>query len=290
MNDRIDMAGRSRQLKLAVIGVFLMLVAAFTLTYRHPVARASASGPSPSFTDAPAEGNCTACHIGSPINSGEGDLQISGLPAAYVPGQEIAITVSLSQANAVVYGFQLTAIDSAGKTVGVFTLPASSPSRMQTVSNIVQGDQRDYVEHTVDGLIGTEFGSNSWTFKWTAPPDPSGTITFYAAGNAANGDGSPAGDLIYSTSKVLQQASPTISISGRVLTANGTGLRNAVVRIASSDISVTAPTSSLGYYSFSDIPNGKTYTITVASKRYRFEPRILTVSADLTDLDFNGLE
>ena len=284
------MAARTRQTKLAVIGVFLALAAAFILTYRHPVARASASGPSPSFTDAPAEGNCTACHIGSTINSGEGDMQISGLPAAYVAGQEIPITVSLSDQSAVVYGFQLTGIDSSGETVGSFALPGSSPSRLQIVNNLVNGSQRTYVEHTVDGLIGTQFGSNSWTFVWTAPAVSSGPVTFYAAGNAANGDGSPSGDLIYSTSKVIQPAAATISISGRVLTANGSGLRNAVVRLTGPDQSWIAPTSSLGYYLFSGIPSGKTYTMTVASKRYRFEPRTLTAAADLTEVDFQGLE
>ena len=290
MDEGVDMAGRSRQIKLAVIGIFAVLVAAFILTYQNPVARASASGPSPSFTNAPAEGNCTACHIGSPLNSGEGNLQISGLPAAYSPSQQIPLTVTLSQDDAVVFGFQLTAIDGTGKTIGFFAVPTTSPARSQVVNNIVEGDQRAYVEHTVDGLIGTDFGSNSWSFVWTAPAELSGSVTFYAAGNAANGDGSPANDLIYSTAKLIQQAAPTISISGRVLTANGTGLRNAVVRLTSSELSVTAPTSSLGYYSLSDIPNGKTYTITVASKRYRFEPRTLTVSADLTDIDLQGLE
>ena len=267
-----------------------MLTAAFVLTHRDRVARASASGPSPSFTDAPAEGNCTACHIGSPINSGEGVLEISGLPSTFLPDQEIPITVSLSQESAVVYGFQLTAIDSSGQTVGSFTLPNNSPPRSQLVNNVVDGDQRVYVEHTVDGLVGTSFGSNSWSFVWTAPAEASGPVTFYAAGNAANGDGSPAGDLIYSTAATIQPAAPTITISGRVLSANGTGLRNAVVRLTGEEMSITAPTSSLGYYTLNNVPNGKTYTLSVASKRYRFEPRVLTPSTDLTDVDLYGLE
>ncbi|CAN5242160.1 hypothetical protein BH20ACI2_BH20ACI2_12120 [soil metagenome] len=277
-------------LKVAVIGFFLISLAAFLMISKRPVAFASASGPSPSFTNAPAEGNCAACHIGSPLNSGGGSIQILGLPATYLPGQQIPVTVTAAQDDAVIYGFQLTAIDGVGKTVGTFTLPNENPPRSQVINNIVQENPRLYVEHTVDGLVDTEFGSNTWTFLWTAPPESAGEIVFYAAGNAANGDGSPSGDFIYTTSAAIGPGPATISISGRVLTSSGMGLRNAVVRLVNQDTFMTIPTNSLGYYSFTDVAAGQTYQMTVASKRYRFESRSISPDADLTDVDFNGLE
>jgi hypothetical protein len=198
--------------------------------------------------------------------------------------------VTTSQEDAVAYGFQLTAIDPLGKTVGDFSLPSENPPRSQVVNNIVGGNVRRYVEHTVDGLIKSTFGSNSWTFVWTAPAQTAGDVVFFAAGNAANGDGSPAGDYIYSTSEILAAGAPAVSISGRVLTSGGSGLRNAVVRLVGPNITITAPTSSLGYYSLTDVPSGQTYRISVASKRYRFESRDLTPAADLVEVDFSGLE
>jgi hypothetical protein len=39
-----------------------------------------------------------------------------------------------------------------------------------------------------------------FTFTWVAPPTPVGEIVVNAAANAANGDASPVGDYIYSTS------------------------------------------------------------------------------------------
>jgi hypothetical protein len=83
----------------------------------------------------------------------------------------------------------------------------------------------------------------------------------------------------------------TTSITGRVLTADGRGLRNAVVTITDHLGAVrTATTSSFGYYRFEDIDTGSTFVIAVDSKRYRFTPRLLQVFDSLSDVDFVGLE
>lgn len=80
------------------------------------------------------------------------------------------------------------------------------------------------------------------------------------------------------------------SLSGRVVDSNDRGLRNALVTITNSqNVTISMPTSSLGFYSFTDIPAG-TYSISVNSKRYRFENRVLMVSGDLSAEDFKGLE
>jgi hypothetical protein len=85
-------------------------------------------------------------------------------------------------------------------------------------------------------------------------------------------------------------AAPEITLSGRVITPDGGGLRNSQVRLIGSDgVIRSVPTSSLGYYSFDNIANG-TYTVTVSSRRYRFETRSVDLSAPLSDLDFVGLE
>ncbi len=81
------------------------------------------------------------------------------------------------------------------------------------------------------------------------------------------------------------------TVSGRVLTPDGRGLRNAVVSLIDSQgVRRTATTSSFGLYSFSDVRVGETYTITVSSKRYRFTPRQMLINNNLSNLDFVGLE
>ena len=87
------------------------------------------------------------------------------------------------------------------------------------------------------------------------------------------------------------QPSFSTSVSGRVTTPDGRGLRNAIVTITdSSNVRQTAITSSFGFYSFEAVRVGETHTISVSSKRYRFASRSVTVSGRLSDVDFVGLE
>ncbi len=82
-----------------------------------------------------------------------------------------------------------------------------------------------------------------------------------------------------------------VSISGRVLTPSGLGLRNAIVNLTDSlGQRRMATTSSFGVYQFDGVATGQTYTLSIASKRYRFAPRVQDVSGQITDLDFTGLE
>lgn len=85
--------------------------------------------------------------------------------------------------------------------------------------------------------------------------------------------------------------SSDVSVSGRVTTPAGQNLRNVVVSmIDSAGVRRTATTSSFGLYQFDQVRTGETYTMTVASKRYRFTPRVLSVDSNLTGVDFVGLE
>jgi Carboxypeptidase regulatory-like domain len=86
-------------------------------------------------------------------------------------------------------------------------------------------------------------------------------------------------------------ASTNVEVSGRVLTADGRGLKNArVVMTDSQGVPRTVTTSSFGYYSFSDIRAGETYVVAVVSNRYTFAPRIVQVTDNITDMDFIAQE
>ena len=88
----------------------------------------------------------------------------------------------------------------------------------------------------------------------------------------------------------LDPSASNASITGRVLTANGRGIVNAVVIISGGGL--TSPmrvrTTSFGYYTFDWLPVGETYVLQVASKRYTFQtPSVLvTLQDDLADADF----
>ena len=77
-----------------------------------------------------------------------------------------------------------------------------------------------------------------------------------------------------------------VSVSGRVLTANDIGLRNAYVVLTDSQgVTRTALSSSFGYYSFDNVQVGETYLIGVSSKRYQFATHVVSVSDNLTGVD-----
>jgi len=165
----------------------IVMVAAFLLV---PVlAFAFSSGPPDEKTGAPGENNCTQCHNSFPVNSGNGNFTIDG-PAMYLAGETYTITVSLSDPDQARWGFEFTPLN-----LGVIFI-TDGTNTQQSFSG-----GKTYVKHTSTGTFaGTPDGPVSWSFDWTAPADPPDSIIFYAAGNAANNNGSTSGDYIYTTS------------------------------------------------------------------------------------------
>jgi hypothetical protein len=80
-----------------------------------------------------------------------------------------------------------------------------------------------------------------------------------------------------------------VAITGRVVTPDGRGIRNAtVVMTDTAGRRRVATTSSFGYYRFEDVEVGQTYIIGVNSKLYRFTARQIQIVESLTDFDFIG--
>lgn len=52
----------------------------------------------------------------------------------------------------------------------------------------------------------------------------------------------------------------------------------------------TTLTNSFGYYSFENLASGEDYLLTPSAKGYQFSPpnRIVSLTEDLTDIDFQG--
>ena len=91
------------------------------------------------------------------------------------------------------------------------------------------------------------------------------------------------------TNTQLGPSAAAVSIGGRVLTPDGAGISKAAVTLTYPDgTSRTAFSSSFGYYRFDEVESGETYVISVGSKRYQFNVRIITASDDLFDLDLIG--
>lgn len=89
------------------------------------------------------------------------------------------------------------------------------------------------------------------------------------------------------------QAAPvsSVTVSGRVLTVLGNGLRNVIVSMTDPQgVVLRATTSSGGNFNFDNVQTGQAYVLTVASKRFRFSPQIIQINSTITNLEFRGLE
>jgi hypothetical protein len=93
------------------------------------------------------------------------------------------------------------------------------------------------------------------------------------------------------TPSITPTPGPMATVSGRVLTSTGVGLRNAKVTVIDQSLGTTkaALTSSLGYF-FIEVESGRNYIVSVNSKRYRYSSIPILVNGDISDLEFIGLE
>ncbi len=164
------------------IGLLLLAVPTIAMAY--------SGGPPDGRTGAPGELTCfDGCHNSFPLNSGDGSFSIFG-PAQFDGGQTYTITIEISDPGQNQWGFELTPLD-----IGTITI--TDPTNTQQSSS----GGNTYVKQTLLGTYAaTPDGPVSWSFDWTAPSNPPDSVIFYAAGNAADFDGSSTGDYIYTTS------------------------------------------------------------------------------------------
>ena len=221
------------KLKILVVLLFAVFVGIGLLTDNsaNPHARAFSSGPPAGYTHAPDELDCSDCHT-TPAQS-TGTISINA-PAKYTPGQTYDITVTHATADPtrVRWGFELTALDAADQKAGALS-PADSFT--QVVNNQGPFPARQYIEHTSAGSFPGQQNGATWTFKWTAPAEDVGAVTFYVAGNQANGDGNSSGDNIYFTfsAATFQPPAPDFTVavtpSTRTFTQGGGTTYNVTV-------------------------------------------------------------
>lgn len=73
---------------------------------------------------------------------------------------------------------------------------------------------------------------------------------------------------------VFSPTSANVAVSGSVKTANGSGIRNAVVTLTDLNGNVRrAQTGSFGYYKFDNVEAGQTYVISVSAKRFNLRSK-----------------
>jgi hypothetical protein len=140
-----------------------------------------------------------------------------------------------------------------------------------------------FIRFDVVGAGGT---STPLTFNVTANNATSPTYFEYESGTP-NQPTRVAPTGVNGTVTVTGVTAASVNLAGQVLMANGRGLKNAQVRLTTADGTTrTVMSSAFGYYRFADVQAGQTVTIEILSKRYGFQPQIVNVSGDVSNLNF----
>jgi hypothetical protein len=194
-------------MKKKIVSIVALIIAIASISFR-PMYKTGVAG----FVASPDESDCTDCH-GGIANTGTGSVVISSPTLKdwkYVPGTTYEINVTVAQAGIKLFGFAMEALTDAGTDAG--TMETINAAETHLDSSNISGTMRKNMVHTLNG--GKTDNSHTFTFKWTAPAKDIGPVTFYAAGNASNGNDLKTGDAIYTKSQVVT-ASP-VGISTQV--------------------------------------------------------------------------
>src|ERR1700733_3445027 len=194
---------------------------------------AESATPSLGYTGAPTDHggqDCSTCHnsFGAANSDKSGSLQV--MANDYSPFNQQVIRIIVTNSNARRWGFQMTirAQNSPTASVGTFSL-LPNPGPVQIVCN--DGTQfgastgctttpsQLFAEHQNAPAGGA--GSFEFDVSWIPPAQEVGRIEVYVAAGAADGDGTPRGDRVYTASKVLQNIGvcnyPTLPTLNQVL-------------------------------------------------------------------------
>ena len=186
--------------KIAAYFVFVAVV----MGIRVSTIFALSSGPADGRTGSPADGlkTCkdTGCHNSFTLNSGPATFSISAADN-YTLGEVVPVTISFSDSKTAKHGFELSALDASDEHVGTFS---SVDNKTQTTDG-----KGYYIKHTSTG--DNQSGNASFNVTWTAPTSEvkNPPVTFYAAGNEANGDFTNQGDYIYTTTEQISTVAGT---------------------------------------------------------------------------------
>lgn len=82
-----------------------------------------------------------------------------------------------------------------------------------------------------------------------------------------------------------------VTLSGKVVTADGRGLTNAnVILTDENGNTVSAKTGSFGNFVFEGVEAGRTYVLSVNSRRFQFNSQVITATEDIGGISFTAIE
>ena len=158
-------------------------------------------------TGSPGETTCVNnCHNSYALNDGTGSVTItSDIPNwEYMTGDTYNIDVTVTHIGSTLFGLGVECLDGSSPNLNAGVLIITNTAETQIKNATISSILRKNVVHKLNGGVGTD--SKTFSFKWAAPTTNIGNVTFYVAGNGANGDNNKLLDHIYTTSQVVTPA------------------------------------------------------------------------------------
>lgn len=186
--------------------------------------------------------------------------------------------------------------DSVNSVSGNLIFDDAAPSQLPQNTAITSGTFRP-TDYDVIGAPDTYPAPAPGSFF---RPAPTGTETLATAFNGLFPNGNWA---LYSVDDGIGGGNSTVagwcvnftfrptaagaSVSGRVLSGEGRGITNALVTMTDPEgVTRSVSTTRSGAFTFENVEAGKTYVISVRSRRFTFSPRTVTVNDNVADLEF----
>ena len=175
-----DSAHPKRRLSTVIMVVAIVVIPLILWSYP--------SNPPLATTGAPGESSCAHCHNGG---LGGGKISItSSSGKTYHPGTTQHLTVIITDAHAVDWGYEMTAVQATKPSVGQGKFKATDSN-----SNVRQSGTKSYASQ-----INTQSGKTktvSYKVDWTPPSKSVGNITLYVAGLGDDNSNPPNSSSVY---------------------------------------------------------------------------------------------
>jgi hypothetical protein len=168
-------------------GRYVLAILVLSIIVGIPLAVWSFPGNPPvGKTGAPGESTCASCHGGG---LGGGKIAVTASSGTtYHPGTKQPLTVTITDAHASDWGYEMTAVQTTKTTTGAGTFKATD-----NLSAVRTSGTKSYAAQVNDQVGKTK--AATYKIDWTPPAKNVGKVTLYLSGIGGTGD--PAADSVY---------------------------------------------------------------------------------------------
>ena len=231
------------------------------------------------------------------VNNGTATLDLNPFSISGATGVTVDIHLSSTSANATDGADDtdslkvFAALNGAGfSATPEFTLtgaPTGQSNARWSFNNTINNSTSPGNPSSFNGTPGTDQGTIHSTLRINIP---NGNSSVALRITAVNDNANEVWNVDDITISGTPATAAGVSISGRVLTYDGAGLRNAVVLMTDAGGRVRrALTSAFGYFTFQDVEPGS-YVVGVQARRYAYSSRLINVNDQLTNIDFYPIQ